>query len=72
MMRWTKIDPNNLPEDEVIVTERLTNSFLVGHLQIGSEYFKGKVICEGEHYNVMEDPEYYILMSELGSLPFDE
>lgn len=67
-MEWTKIDPSNLPEDEVIAIERST--YLIGQLVIRN----GKVICEGGYRNrtVMNNPEYYIVTSELELLPFKD
>jgi hypothetical protein len=66
-MEWTKIDPNNLPEDEVIATDQ--DRYMVGQLVVRD----GKVICEGGYRNrtVMRYPEYYIVTSELERLPFN-
>lgn len=66
-MEWTKIDPNNLPEDEVIAMFR--DTYMIGRLVIRDK----KVICEGGHRNqtIMSDPEYYIVASESMHLPFN-
>jgi hypothetical protein len=41
-IKWTKIDRNDLPEDEVLVVSKS------GHLMLGQLCLqRGKVVCEG-------------------------
>lgn len=53
-IKWTEIDPNDLPEGQVLVF--CEGSLLVRQLSL----HRGQVICEGEGTVVYEDPTHYI------------
>lgn len=69
-MNWQKIDPENLPEGEVLVS--FESSFLLGFLYIDHE---GEVVCEQEQPRggvALHHPRYYVTLPELANtLPPD-
>ena len=68
-MNWQKIDPNNLPADEVLVSLG-RHHFLIGTFCRDEE---GNVHCESKGGLVFANPDYYLLLSDLAStLPPDD
>lgn len=63
-IKWTEIDRNDLPEDEVLVVSKS------GYLMLGQLCLqRGKVVCEGEGEAVCHDPTHYITEEDLLGLP---
>ncbi len=63
-MKWKKIDPANLPQDEVLASNG--SSLLVGWLSRDRQnsMFGGEVKCEDEKDNRIR-AEWYILAEDL-------
>lgn len=68
-IKWIKIDPDNLPEAEVLVCGEIMNEFLVGLLSLDDNK---EVFCSGEGGVEFYDAYYYILTSDLKSIPIQQ
>lgn len=63
MITWTKIDPDNLPQGEVLVINDKLDS-IIGYVTIS---VNGKAQCESE-YELLQNATHYSLINKPESL----
>lgn len=61
-MKWKKIDRDNLPEYEVLVTDG--TDYLVGYLSYFDDSYVQYIICEDDN-TVLPNPTHYIDPNEI-------
>lgn len=69
-LRWIKIDPSDLPKDEVIACNKRQTIFLIGTLSRHDR--RSVLIKDDEGSEHLDSVDYYLLISDLKNIPTQE